>query len=170
MSLYKRGDSWQCRIKRKGERYQKAFGAITRREAKEKEAEFKAEIIRGEASPSKMPTLSEFGIKFLNYLPSRVKPGSYRLYTQCWMHLESSPLAGLRLNEITREKVSAFADAKLKDMAVISVNSILRTLRRALFLAHDEFGLLKKEPRSSCNCFRARINVSLCWMPTRKQR
>jgi integrase len=102
--------------------------------------------MRGEAVPTKVPTLADFSTQFLNYLPSRVKPGSFRLYTTCWAHLTNSPLAPMRLTEINRSVVDRFAQEKLASgLAVITVNSILRTLRRALFLAH-EWELIPKRP------------------------
>jgi integrase len=102
--------------------------------------------MRGEAVPTKVPTLSDFSVQFLNYLPSRVKPGSFRLYCTCWVHLANSPLARLRLSEISRSVVDRFAQEKLSSgLAVITVNSILRTLRRALLLAH-EWEVISKRP------------------------
>lgn len=152
MSLYRRGDSWQCRIVRTVNgtktRYQKALGVMSKNEAKEKQAEFLAEIIRGEVT-AKRPTLKQFGEKFKAYLPSRVKASSIRHYEQCWVHLtdEKSPLANLELNEITREVVDRFAQQKRESgLAVITVNSLLRTLRKALFLAF-EWNLLSRAPR-----------------------
>jgi len=148
MSLYRRGDSWQCRIVRDHEIHQRALGKMSKNEAKEKQAEFLAEIIRGEVT-TKRPTLKQFGEKFKAHLPSRVRASSIRLYEQCWAHLvdEKSPLANLRLDNITREVVDRFAQEKIKSgLAVITVNSILRTLRKALFLAH-EWKLLQREPR-----------------------
>jgi hypothetical protein len=103
MSLYQRGDSWQCRIIRGGARYQRSFGAVTLREAKDLQAQFLAEIKRGEVTV-KSPTLEQFGERFKAHLPSRVRASSIRLYEQCWIHLveQKSPLANLRLDEITR--------------------------------------------------------------------
>jgi integrase len=148
MSLYRRGDSWQCRIVRDGVKYQKALGAMTKNEAKEEQTKFLAEIIRGEIA-AKTPTLKQFGEKFKAHLPSRVRASSIRLYEQCWAHLveEKSPLANLELNEITREVVDRFAQQKRESgLAVITVNSLLRTLRKALFLAF-EWHLLTSAPR-----------------------
>jgi integrase len=147
MSLYKRGKSYQCRLVVGGVKYQKSLGAVSELEAEAAQAAWRVELDKGITPLGKSPTVGEFGTRFLNYLPSRVAPGSFRLYTTSWMHIARSPLATLRLDEITRAVVDKFADDKLASgLAVITTNSILRTLRRALFLAY-RWELRTKEPR-----------------------
>jgi hypothetical protein len=69
MSLYRRGDSWQCRIVHQGAKFQKSLGPISKAEARKAEAIWKVEIMRGEAVPTKVPTLAEFSTQF-SELPS----------------------------------------------------------------------------------------------------
>jgi integrase len=148
MSLFQRGEVGHSRIVHEGRRYQRSLKTTSLVEARKLEAKYRIEIVNGEAGIAKAPTVRELGFRFLNYLPARVKQRSFRMYSQAWQKIDAfGPLASARLNRVDADLVNQFAQSLLQDgKAVISVNNVLRTLRRALFLAF-EWRLLNREPR-----------------------
>src|SRR5262249_19016075 len=105
-------------------------------EARQLEAAWRTQIARGEVGLGKAPTISEFSDRFLSYLSVRMKPSSLEFYEQGWTHvMKFEPLTKARLDDRNlAEIVERFTkDRRDAGLAVVSVNNILRTLRRALF-------------------------------------
>lgn len=151
MSVYRREGIWQSELLIDGKRYRKSLGiTTTKKDARTLEAAWKTEILMGEAglAPRKGPTVAIYGSEFLQYCVGQVKPRSYKMYIQSWKHVEDfKPLAAARLDEVDAPLVEKFANHLVgQQLKVATVNGILRTFRRALFIAF-KLKHLNREPR-----------------------
>src|ERR1700730_10623882 len=117
------------------------------------EAAHRTSLAKGEVGIREkklVPTLGDF-------CKDRLEPWSKTTFQQTvpksrdWYRtnlriIQASSLSALRLDRITNEQVSQFADRRLKEgYAVASVNSTIRVLRRALRLA-AEWEIIEKAP------------------------
>jgi len=162
MSLYKRGNVWWSRIERNGEVMQRSTGCANKNDARDVEAVWKADIAKGAVGIFKPPTLDEFSVRFINYLPTRVSKRTFRFYVDAWASLttEKSPLAKLKLNQIDGPAVEKWIQWRLnqpyqrgekgqeRKVGVTTVNRNIQALRRALHLAAD-WHLIPRAPRIS---------------------
>jgi integrase len=146
MSLYKRGDIWWSRIEVKSKLYQFTTRTRNRNEARSIEAKRRTEIIAGAAEVQGAPTLSTFATQFLNSLPGRVSPQTFRFYTVHLMPLVNSELGECRLDKIGALEIERFVQHRRQKVSTVTVNHNLRTLRRALLLA-VEWNVLPKAPK-----------------------
>ena len=91
----------------------------------------------------------DFAERFLAHCESHTRPKTRRFYRQAIARLlQSSPIAGARLTEISTETVSKYVAsrrARLSGSSVSTINADLRTLRRMLRLA-EEWGLILRAP------------------------
>jgi integrase len=134
-----------------GELIRKSTRATDKKTARNVEARLRVELAKGnwnilEAKP--LPTLREFLEKeFLPFVrsKSKTKPKTVEYYEYGVSRLLQMAFADLRLNEITDQKSAHFA-AKNCALSASTVNSGLRTLRRALGLA-AQWGKLDKMPK-----------------------
>ncbi len=126
----------------KGKLIHRRTRARTQKEAIAIEARIRSELERGnwgilEAKP--VPTLSEFLRRdFLPFVESKFasKPATARYYATGAKSLLASDFAGLRLDEITDQHAGQYA-ARHSNLSPSTINCGLRTLRRALSLAHQ---------------------------------
>jgi len=148
MSLYRRGRVWWSRIIIKGQPYQRSLGVPNKNDARSIESAWRTQILKGEVGLVKAPTVSEFSTRFINYLPARVKQASYIFYALQWKHLtEFPPICNARLDEIDGALIDTFVQHRLgQGVSVVTVNNSIRTLRRALHLAH-EWRLITRVPK-----------------------
>ena len=101
----------------------------------------------------KSPTLREFSSRFLEWVKTaRLEVQSRRYYRNGWRLLETTSIAGMRLDRITADA----AEALRFPGSPANANNALRTLRRMLHKAREgkllmqvpEFKLFKEEGRS----------------------
>lgn len=129
--------------------YEALYGAMEARlsgaVARQMEAAHRTSLAKGEVGIREKklaPTLGDF-------CKDRLEPGakatfqktvpkSYDWYRTNLRIIQASSLSTLRLDKVTNEHVSTFADRQItKGYAVASVNSFIRVLRRALRLANE---------------------------------
>ncbi|HEY6251878.1 MAG TPA: site-specific integrase [Candidatus Angelobacter sp.] len=101
----------------------------------------------------KAPTLREYSKKFLEWIKTaRLESQSQRYYRNGWRLLETTSIAGMRMDRITADA----AEALRFPGSHANANNALRTLRRMLHKAKEaklimqvpEFKLFKEEGRS----------------------
>src|SRR2546426_936941 len=85
----------------------------------------------------KIPTLSDFSNRFFNWLESLPadrppKAPTRRYYRVGWRVLESTPITGMKLDQITTDHGSI-----IEGLSAANTNNALRTLRRMLKKAHE---------------------------------
>jgi integrase len=129
----------------------KATKAATLKDALDIQAHIRSELAKCnwgilEAKPT--PTLSQFlRCDFLPFVETKhaTKPATLRYYKTGITSLQSSDLAGLRLDQVTDQHAGQYA-ARHSDLSPSTINCGLRTLRRALYLA-AEWGKLTRRPK-----------------------
>jgi integrase len=142
---------YRVKFQFKGEAIHKCTRATDAKTARSIEATLRSELAKGnwgilERKPT--PTLKEFLTKdFLPFTRTRFasKAKTLDYYEYGANRLTASDLANLRLSEITGKHATQFA-ARYSNLATSTINSGLRTLRRALNLAF-EWGKLDKPVR-----------------------
>jgi len=85
----------------------------------------------------KIPTLSDFSNRFFNWLESLPadrppKAPTRRYYRVGWRVLQSTPITGMKLDQITTDDASI-----IERSSAANTNNALRTLRRMLKKAHE---------------------------------
>jgi integrase len=151
--IYKKKGSryYMAKFMWRGEIIRKSTRATDKKTARSVEAKVRVELAKGnwnilEAKPA--PTLREFLQKeFLPFVQtkSKTKPKTAEYYEYGAKRLLRMSFADLRLNEITDQHSGYFA-SKNAALSASTINSGLRTLRRALFLA-VQWGRLEKMPK-----------------------
>lgn len=148
--IYKDGRYYMCKFQWKGQLIRKSTRASNSKLARSIEGKIRAELARGnwdilEKKPA--PKLKDFLERdFLHFTDNTAaKPSTATYYHDGAKRLLASDLSGLRLDEITNQHAGQFA-AKYSHLSASSINCGLRTLRRALHLAH-EWGKLEKMPK-----------------------
>src|SRR6266481_5437997 len=121
--------------------------------ARQMEAAHRTSLAKGEVGirdKKTAPTLAEFIDKrFAPWAQSATCPKTWLDYYRSGLRAvgKYTPLASLRLNEITSERASDFAAwRQAQGLQVSSVNSSLQVLRRMLHIA-VEWGAIEKAPR-----------------------
>ena len=148
--IIKRGETWHLRLMYQGRLYQKSLKTSNKNTALNLEATFRTNLVKGEfgvTDAAQSPTLSEFETRLFKHLKSNVAPRTYEFYQFFFSVLtDFSPLAKSKLTQIDPALIEDFVQHRLKDeVAVITVNHSLRTLRRALHLA-KEWKLIRDVP------------------------
>jgi integrase len=93
--------------------------------------------------PRRAPVLSEFAVRFLQWVESsQLEPKSKRYYRNGWRMIRDTEISGMRLDQITTDEVAAVQFPG----SAPNANNALRTLRRMLGKA-EEWGLLRTAPR-----------------------
>jgi len=113
-----------------------------------------AQVVEGkDPLPRKTPRLNEFSSRFLGWVKeAKLEAKTKTYYTDGWRLLSKTPLAGMRLDQITAEEVDKVKFAG----TAANTNCALRTLRRMLHKAEEwklvrqaaKFKLLKEYGRS----------------------
>lgn len=147
MSLYKRGNIWHFVFRWNGRRYRGTCKTSKEQQAKKVESLVLARLLEDGRAPGskKIPTLAVFSNRFFNWLealpadrPPKVPTRKY--YRVGWRVLESTPIAGMKLDQITTDH--AFT---IEGSSAAHTNNALRTLRRMLKKA-QEWQLLSAVP------------------------
>ena len=148
MDLYKRDDSsfWIADFTVNGVRYRKSTKHTSKSKASEVAAEFLRQAQRDETPvrKGKMVTLRQFVTdRFLPFVKASTLAENSKLYYQWgWKMLQEMPVADMRIDTIT----TSVADTLELHGSGSNQNCALRSLRRALSLAH-EYGILQAPPR-----------------------
>lgn len=147
MSLIKRGNVWHFAFRWNGRRYRGSCKTFRKQEAKKVEALVLARLLEDGGLPwnRKVPTLAGFSNRFFNWLESLPadrppKPPTRRYYRVGWQLLESTSIAGMKLDHITADHALTIAGS-----SPANTNNALRTLRRMLKKA-QEWQLLSTVP------------------------
>ena len=139
MSLIKRGNVWHFAFRWNGKRYRGTCKTSKEQEAKKVESLVLARLLADGRVPGskKIPTLSDFSNRFFNWLESLPadrppKAPTRRYYRVGWRVLESTPITGMKLDQITTDHGSI-----IEGLSAANTNNALRTLRRMLKKAHE---------------------------------
>jgi integrase len=139
-------------FKLRGRRFVKRTKTRHAGDARAIESAIRTELERGNygiLKPQPLPSLAEFlKDEFLPYTDGRFRQSKPRtgIYYECGAKmLLNSPLAKMALNTITDREAGQFIAAH-PNWAAAYTNKALRTLRRALNLAH-EWGKLNRKPK-----------------------
>lgn len=136
MSLYRRGRIWHYDFALAGRRYRGSTREASEERAKKIEAILIGRAAQREPSllPRRAPVLSEFAVRFLEWVGSApLEPESKRYYRNGWRMIASTRLADMRLDRIAPDGVAA---VRFPGSAA-NANNALRTLRRMLGKAVD---------------------------------
>ena len=147
MSLTKRGNVWHFAFRWNGKRLRGSCKTSKRQEAKKVESLVLARLLEDGRAPGnkKIPTLADFSNRFFTWLealPANRPPKAptRKYYRVGWRMLESTPIAGMKLDHITTDQASI-----IEGSSAANTNNALRTLRRMLKKAH-EWQLLSTVP------------------------
>ncbi len=148
MSLYKRGSFWWSRIVRNGESFSRSTKCKNKADAIRVESNWIQTAEHGVSLRRTLPTtLSQFETRFFEYVETNVaSPKTKAYYKTHWTPLRASALGIMDIGRITPANIHTWVQARSKDVGPASVNGSLRTLRRAVRLAH-EWGVIKSVPK-----------------------
>jgi len=139
VSLFKRGNTWHFAFRWNGGRYRGSCKTSRQTEAKKVEALVLARLLEDGRLPwgRKVPTLAGFSNRFFEWLRSlpedrTPKPPTRRYYRVGWQLLESTSIAGMKLDHITADHALT-----IEGSSAANTNNALRTLRRMLKKAQE---------------------------------
>ncbi len=139
MSLYKRGNTWHFVFRWNGKRYRGTCKTSKEQQAKKVESLVLARLLEDGRLPGskKIPTLAVFSNRFFNWMESLPadrppKAPTRRYYRVGWRVLQSTPITGMKLDQITTDDASI-----IERSSAANTNNALRTLRRMLKKAHE---------------------------------
>ena len=149
--LIKRGSTWHSRIMFDGRLYQQSLRTRNKNTATKLEAVFRTSLIKGEfgiVDSRRSPTLAQFEDRLLPHLKANVAPRTYGFYKENIAALKRfGPLATSRLGNIDSSLIEKFMQFRIKEeVAPVTVNHSLRTLRRLLHIA-KEWKIIRDVPR-----------------------
>src|SRR2546422_4049329 len=147
VSLFKRGNTRHFAFRWNGRRYRGSCKTSRQAEAKKVEALVLARLLEDGRLPwsRKVPTLAGLSNRFFKWLESLPadrppKPPTRRYYRVGWQLLESTSIAGMKLDHITADHALT-----IEGSSAANTNNALRTLRRMLKTA-QEWQLLSTVP------------------------
>jgi len=148
MSLYKRGSFWWSRIVRNGESFSRSTKCKNKADAIRIESNWIQVAEHGISLHRTLPTtLSYFEKRFFEYIETNVaSPKTRAYYKTHFVPLRDSAIGNCDLQKITSSAIHDWVQARSKDVGPSSVNGSLRTLRRAMRLAH-EWNIIKTVPK-----------------------
>ncbi len=139
MSLYKRGNTWHFAFRWNGRRYRGSCKTSVEEKAKKAETRVLAQVIQQGQLPGrkKIPTLADLADRFFDWLESLPtdrppKAPTRRYYAVGWQILESTPVAGMKIDQIKADHALTIAGSSPSN-----TNNALRTLRRMLRKAYE---------------------------------
>src|SRR5437667_1479433 len=139
VSLFKRGNTWHFAFLWNGRRYRGSCKTSRQAEAKKVEALVLARLLEDGRLPwsRKVPTLAGLSNRFFKWLESLPadrppKPPTRRYYRVGWQLLESTSIAGMKLDHITADHALT-----IEGSSAANTNNALRTLRRMLKKAQE---------------------------------
>lgn len=139
MTVYNHGHGWYMRFQVAGQRIHEPTHTKTKAGALKKEAERRLGLTEGDSPRTqKAPRLAEFAAQFLSYVDAceesgRLDKDTRRTYRNGWRLLQSTAIAGTRLDRIR----TSDADMLSFPGSASNANQALRTLRRILSYAHE---------------------------------
>jgi integrase len=152
MSIYKRDKIYWCKFMWNGKMVRESSRQSNKNTARQMEAAHRASLAKGEVGlreKKDVPTLTDFiSRRFEPWAEASTSAKTWLDYYRPGIRTIQSykPLANLRLNEITSEKVSDFAAWRQSaGLKVSSVNSSLQVLRRVMRLA-AQWGAVEAAP------------------------
>src|SRR3989441_8790332 len=145
VSLFKRGNTRHFAFRWNGRRYRGSCKTSRQAEAKKVEALVLARLLEDGRLPwsRKVPTLAGLSNRFFKWLVPAdrpPKPPTRRYYRVGWQLLESTSIAGMKLDHITADHALT-----IEGSSAANTNNALRTLRRMLKKA-QEWQLLSTVP------------------------
>src|SRR5437667_5271181 len=147
VSLFKRRNTRHFAFRWNGRRYRGSCKTSRQAEAKKVEALVLARLLEDGRLPwsRKVPTLAGLSNRFFKWLESLPaarppKPPTRRYYRVGWQLLESTSIAGMKLDHITADHALT-----IEGSSAANTNNALRTLRRMLKKA-QEWQLLSTVP------------------------
>jgi integrase len=153
MSIFKRGRIYWYKFMWDGEIVRESTRQANQNTARQMEAAHRASLAKGEVGIREkklVPALSQFcEDRFEPWAKSATSKKTWVDYYRPGLRsiIAYTPLASLRLDEISSERVSDFAAwRQSRGLQVSSVNSSLQVLRRVLHLA-AEWGAIERAPK-----------------------
>jgi integrase len=153
MSIFKRGRIYWYKFMWDGEIVRESTRQANQNTARQMEAAHRASLAKGEVGIREkklVPALSQFcEDRFEPWAKSATSKKTWVDYYRPGLRsiIAYTPLASLRLDEISSERVSDFAAwRQSRGLQVSSVNSSLQVLRRILHLA-AEWGAIERAPK-----------------------
>ena len=152
MSIYKRGRIYWYKFTFNGEAIRESTRQPNQHVARQMEAAHRSSLAKGEVGIREkklVPTLAQFiSGRFEAWAESSTAPKTWLDYYRPGIRtiLRYTPLASLRLDEVTSERVADFAAWRQSaGLQVSSVNSVLQVLRRITRLA-VQWGAIEVAP------------------------
>jgi integrase len=146
VELYKRPGHpyWWYDFTVRGERFRGSTKKTSKTAAAETVALLLASVVEGKTQiGKKAPVLSQFVQRFLSYVDNAKLAEKSKSYLRNgWRLLETTSIAGMRMDRITTEDI----DALKFSGGPYNVNCALKTLRRMLHKA-EEWGLIGRVPK-----------------------
>lgn len=145
MSIYKRGKIYWSRIVRNGEVFSRSTKRKNRADAIRVEAHWIALAEQGNLALRRAERLilAHFERQFFAYVDQNVASSKTRAYYKThWVPLRESRLGAMNMSNIGSKDIHDWSIDRAKEVGPSSVNGSLRTLRRALRVAHD-WGVIK---------------------------
>jgi len=149
MSLYKRGKIYWSRIVRGGEVFSRSTKCKNLTDARRVEAQWIALAEHGNLALRRAERLilASFETRFFEYIDQNVtSPRTRGYYKGHWQWLRESRLGGMDMSRISAKDIHDWSVDRGKKVGPSGVNGGLRTLRRALRLAHD-WNVIKTVPK-----------------------
>ena len=151
MSLYKRGNVWWSRIEKDRNIIQRSTKCSSKNNARKVEAAWRTQDAFSEAGlPSNTPKLILLGFenRFFAYQRGRVSPRTVAFYRTAWKPISYFPsLSMVQLSSIDSAAIEEFVQhRRAQGVMNATINNSLKTLRRAMHLAH-EWKLIQRIPK-----------------------
>jgi integrase len=148
VSIYKRGRIYWSRIVRHGETFVRSTKCKNRADAIRIEAQW---LVLAEDDNVMLRRshiiLAQFEERFFAYVDQNVaSPKTRAYYKTHWKPLRDTFLGGLEISRINPQHIHNWATVRADEVGPASINGSLRTLRRALRLAH-EWRIIKNMPK-----------------------
>lgn len=147
MSLYRRRNTWHFAFRWNGQRHRGSCKTPKEEKAKKVEALMLARVMQDGRLPvgRKIPRLADLAVRFFEWLESLPadrppKALTRRYYQVGWQIMESTPVAGMRIDQIKADHALTITGS-----SPANTNNALRTLRRMLRKAY-EWELISRLP------------------------
>lgn len=150
MGLYKRGGTWWMSFMHAGRRIRASTGMTERRLAEEVEVKTRAALLDPDQQIERpeVPTVSEFGAKWLNvYAEGTLKPATVKSYRETFKRFVEPKFGALRLDEVRKVDVKAFALGLKKGLSAKTVKNVVGAFS-VMFTHAIEDDLVSANPAS----------------------
>jgi integrase len=154
MTLYRRGEEWWFHFWYEGRHIQRGTGTTNRRKARDEEAKYRADLLRGKASGTakNSPTFAEFADSYLAYSKANKLSYGVEFY---YVNRTLVPFFGrLPLDKINPLELERFKQKRLKDgLKKSSINREIGLLKSMLKTA-VEWELCDKNAAKDAKLFK----------------